>query len=154
MTIKNSMNYMSGTSLPQQNYIETIAELVVNHGHAHPAEIAKALNVKKPSVTEAVSRLVDLGLARRLGGSEVVLTAAGALIGRDLANRHEVLRRFMVDVLDIDFDDADEAACRIEHAASAEFVTGLMLFEEFLQKRSSVAFKKQWLDYLKDKRGK
>ena len=138
-------------SLPQQNYVEAIAELIEKHGHAHPSEIAKLLKVKKPSVTEAINRLVDLGVARRLD-QEIVLTRRGTAIAQDLTHRHETLRRFMADVLEMESHKADEAACRIEHSASPEFIERLLLLEEFIQLKEGSSFKKQWRQFVKKQR--
>ena len=54
-------------SLPQQNYIEVIGELTEEHGHAHTSAIAGRLSVSQPSVTEAMSRMIDLGLVQKAG---------------------------------------------------------------------------------------
>ena len=144
-------------SLPQQNYVEAIAALIQQHGHAHAAEVARALKVRKPSVTEAVSRLVDLGFARRQG-QEILLTARGRGVARELTDRHETLRRFMADTLGMGAREADDAACRLEHSAGPEFVGRLLLLERFLQLKRTAGFRRQWREFLdaasaREKRG-
>ncbi|MFC1498680.1 metal-dependent transcriptional regulator [Verrucomicrobiota bacterium] len=145
---KKDRSQIDDLSLSQQNYVEIIAELIEKHGHAHTSEIAKLLNVKKPSVTEAVSRLVKLGITRRLD-QEIMLTRQGTAIAQNLAHRHESLRRFMIDILETDSLKADEAACRIEHSASSEFIKGLLLLEEFIQLKTTVGFKKRWRQFIR-----
>ncbi len=115
-------------SLPQQKYVETIHELEQKHGHAHCVEIARVLGVRKPSVTEAVNRLVTLKIAEKKD-QEVVLSKEGSAIASELAYRHETLRRFMMDVLDMDSVKADEMACKIEHSAEPEFIRRLLLLD-------------------------
>lgn len=142
MTAKEN-NLADSLSLPQQNYVEAIAELLDEHGHAHPARIAELLNVRKPSVTEAVDRLVDLGIARR-SGHKVLFTEKGTQIAEELTGRHEALRKFMVDVLGMDNKRADEAACRMEHSTSQKFIKRLTAFQQFLDRESNADIAARW----------
>ena len=134
-------------SLPQQNYVEAIAELTGQHGHAHTTEIARRLKVKKPSVTEAVNRLVDMGIARR-SEQEVLLTENGNAIANDLAHRHTTLRSFMINVLGMDPDKADAAACEIEHSVNPDFVNRIAILEKFMQKTISESCKQKWKEII------
>lgn len=130
-------------SLPQQNYVEAIAELIDDHGHAHPAKIAEQLKVRKPSVTEAVGRLVELGIARR-SNQEVYFTKKGELIADELSGRHEALLSFMVKVLGMDEKDADKAACRMEHNANPRFIKRLKMLQDFMQRDSNSDVASKW----------
>jgi len=149
----DSKNRKIGLSLPQQMYVEAIDELVQKHGHAHSVEISRLLGVKKPSVTEVVSRLVALKIAKR-SDQEVTLTKKGRAIAIELAYRHETLRRFMVDVLEMDSDNANEMACRIEHSAGHEFVQRLLLLDEFIQSKEMASYKKQWCSFRRNVQAK
>jgi len=134
-------------SLPQQNYVEAIAELIDEHGHAHPARIARLLNVRKPSVTEAVDRLVDLGIVRR-NNQEVIFTEKGELIAKELSGRHRTLRAFMIEVLGMERKHADEAACRMEHTASPKFIKRLRSLQEFIVHESNADLAAKWFEEL------
>ncbi len=140
---KKSKTLSDELSLPQQNYVEAIAELIEEHGHAHPAKIAALLKVRKPSVTEAVGRLVELGIARR-NNQEVLFTTKGALVAEELAGRHEALRSFMVRVLGMDEKDADKAACRMEHSANPKFIKRLKLLQNFMNSDSNSELAEKW----------
>jgi DtxR family Mn-dependent transcriptional regulator len=133
-------------SVPQQNYVEAIDELAQKHGHAHCVEIARLLGVKKPSVTEAVNRLVALKVATK-AAQEVVLTEKGRGIASELAHRHETLRRFMVEILEMSSGKADAIACRIEHTADHDFIRRLLLLDEFMQSKEMATCKEQWRDF-------
>ena len=134
-------------TVPQQNYVEVIAELAERHGHAHSVEIARTLGVRKPTVTEAVARLLGMGIVKKTG-MEIVLTKKGRDIAGDLSNRHETLRAFMVDVLDMDPMEADDAACRIEHTVSASFTARLHSFAEFMTGKRMAETRKRWRAHL------
>ena len=49
-------------SLSQQQYIEAIAALMKTRGQARASELAAQLGVSMPSVSQAIDRLVALGL--------------------------------------------------------------------------------------------
>jgi len=67
----------------------------------------------------------------RYGG--VKLTAAGEKAARDVFRRHEVLRRFLVGILDMDPHIAAEDACRMEHAISSHTLERLAKFLSFVE---------------------
>lgn len=120
-------------SLAQQNYVEAIAELCQRNGVARTSELADGMKVSMPSVSETVSRLVERGVAVRTERHEILLTARGRDIARQLARRHDVLKRFMVDVMALDVARADELACRIEHCVDGAFSDRLILLDDFLK---------------------
>lgn len=121
-------------SLPQQNYIESIAELSKLDGHAHTCKLADRLNVSPPSVSEAVTRLVENGIAVRKSSSDIVLTSKGKKIAGQLDSRQRALQCFMVEVMAMKPGRADELACRIEHCIDRDFSDRLLKLAEFLQR--------------------
>jgi DtxR family Mn-dependent transcriptional regulator len=120
-------------SLRQQKYMEVIGELVREKGQSSSTDVAKQMGVSLPSVSEAVKRLVELGLARRESRFEIGLTRAGERIATQLEERHRVLKRFMVEVMAMDKKKADEVACRVEHCIDKEFAERLKRLAEFLE---------------------
>ena len=61
-----------------EDYLEAIAEIIEEQGHAHTKEIADHLKVKMPSVTNALQALSARGLIHYQSHSPVFLTPAGA----------------------------------------------------------------------------
>jgi DtxR family Mn-dependent transcriptional regulator len=122
-------------SLPQQRYVETIEELCRTTGSARTSDLAMRLNVRMPSVSEAVTRLVAQGIANRNSRHTIELTPKGRLIADQLKQRHEALRLFMREVMVMDEARADEMACRIEHCVDKEFSDRLLMLAEFLEQK-------------------
>jgi DtxR family Mn-dependent transcriptional regulator len=120
-------------SLPQQNYIEAISELVRDTGMARNTDLASRLGVSMPSVSEAVGRLVERGIALKKSRHEIVLTPRGGKIAAQLDRRHKALSRFMNEVMAMDQSRADELACRIEHCVDRDFTTRLLRLAEVLE---------------------
>lgn len=117
----------------QEKYLETIDELEQRDGAARVSDIAGLLSIKAPSVTQAVGRLIKLGLVTRTEQRRTRLSRKGRQMAILLRRRHDVLRRFMVGALGMDDEMADGEACRMEHAVSAEFVNRLAAFVESAQ---------------------
>jgi DtxR family Mn-dependent transcriptional regulator len=122
---------IKGLSLAQQNYVECIADAEARHGHAHVSLLAEELEISKPSVVEMLGRLLESKIVRRQD-KEVVLTATGRRIARELGGRHALLRDFMVKELRMERRTADADACRMEHVVSPSFVRSLRRFREDL----------------------
>ena len=86
-----------------------------------------------PSVTAAMKRLSkdEMVIYERYGS--IKLTPAGEKAARDVFRRHEILRRFLIDVLDMDPEKAAEDACRMEHAISATALERLAKLQNLVQ---------------------
>jgi DtxR family Mn-dependent transcriptional regulator len=79
-----------------------------------------------------VRRLADTGLVLHEPYGDITLSSTGRKCARRVATRHELLFRFLKDVLGVDATIADEDACRLEHDLSPESVERLTRFMEFL----------------------
>ena len=102
-----------------ENYLETIFTLSKN-GPVRSIDVANALNYSKPSVSRAVSNLRSAGYVMMHSDGELELTEAGLNRALFVAQRHEMITRFLVEVLKVDEDTAEKDACRIEHIISEE----------------------------------
>jgi DtxR family Mn-dependent transcriptional regulator len=116
-----------------EDYLKTIAILGDGGKTVSVTEISKALGVKKPSVTSALKKLSRQGLVEHERYGLVTLTAEGNKIAQDVIHRHEVLRRFLVEVLKVDPEVAAEDACQMEHVMS---LTSLEELESFAKRRN------------------
>jgi DtxR family Mn-dependent transcriptional regulator len=96
-------------------------------------EISALLRVKMPSVTAAMKRLSEDRMVVYERYGRIKLTAAGKKAAKDIFRRHEVLRQFLVEVLDMDPKTAAEDACRMEHAISATALERLARFLSFVE---------------------
>jgi len=113
-----------------EDYLEAIALIKVDKRIARVKDISRFLKVKKPSVSEAIRNLVKNGLVMHERYGDVRLTAAGEKIARNVKKRHQVLLRFLSDVLGIDPETASNDACKIEHHISQQTFVSLIKFIE------------------------
>ena len=121
-------------SLPQQRYVEIIDGLMRERGQVRMTDVAGRMDVSLPSASEAVKRLVELGIALRIRPLGVALTPEGRRIANQLDLRHQALKRFMIDVMAMEPDRADTIACRLEHCVDGEFSERLLDLARFLER--------------------
>jgi DtxR family Mn-dependent transcriptional regulator len=115
-----------------EDYLEAIVLLTEEGKPIKVTEISKALGVKKPSVTSALTKLSEAGLVQHEKYGDVVLTAEGERIGQDVYQRHRTLRQFLVEILNVDPAVAEGDACRMEHVLSSTSLERLARFIEFV----------------------
>jgi Mn-dependent DtxR family transcriptional regulator len=96
-------------------YLETIYLLEKSQGHAHVAEISKALNISKPSVTKAMDQLKHRLLINKDDYGPVTLTAKGREMSQEIYERHLLITEYLQQSLNLSPEDAEENACRMEH---------------------------------------
>lgn len=96
-------------------YLETIYILEKTQGHAHVAEISKALNISKPSVTKAMDQLKNRLLINKDDYGPVTLTAIGRELSQEIYERHLIITEYLRQSLNLSLEDAEENACRMEH---------------------------------------
>jgi len=119
-----------------EDYLEVILNLSAQDGHAHSKDIAEKLNVARPSVTGALRTLKKKGLANYEPYGSVTLTKAGKAAAKKVARKHEIIKSFFVDVLGVDGEVAQQAACKAEHALGPEVISKLLSFSDFVGQRS------------------
>ncbi|MBR2435200.1 MAG: metal-dependent transcriptional regulator [Lentisphaeria bacterium] len=119
-----------------EDYLETIAELIAEEGHAHTKKIAERLNVRMPSVTSILQQLEQMNYITYRPRYPVVLTAEGKQAADRVIRRHQVLHKFFLDILGLPFDKAEETACRVEHSIEEEDIERFELLSQALKNRS------------------
>jgi len=119
-------------TISQEDYLETILQLIRRTGNARVRDIAECLSVAKSSVTVALRGLAKRGLVEYEPYQLVALTDQGQALAERVRRRHEGLSRFLQDVLDVDEAIAEASACRIEHAVPDGLVRRLSCFGQFM----------------------
>jgi len=133
-----------GLSASLEDYLQVIFHLEESNRVARAKEIADQMSVQRASVTGALKALANRGLINYSPYSHITLTAEGRYIAHDIVRRHNTLREFFIATLQLDPQQAEANACRIEHAIDAVAVDRLVHFLEFLKfcPRTNL----EWLD--------
>jgi len=130
-------------SASMEDYLEAIIMLREGNRGVRVTQVSKALGVSKPSVTAALKKLSQDGLVKHERYGYVELTAEGEAMAENIFRRHEALRHFLVDILNVDPKIAAEDACKVEHYLSPSTVERLTKFVEFVMTRPKG--QPQWL---------
>ena len=102
-----------------EDYLETLLLLEAS-GHIRCVDVARLMNVSKPSVNKAMNVLKEKGLVTQQVYGEIHLTEEGRQVAKEIYNRHQIVKGFLVHVLGVSEANAEEDACHIEHVISKE----------------------------------
>ncbi|GAB6907796.1 Iron (Metal) dependent repressor, DtxR family [Desulfosarcina cetonica] len=116
-----------------EDYLEAIFDLDQDKKVVRVKDIAKRMDVKMPTVSSMLKTLNSRGLVNYEKYEYVELTRDGAKVGKEMRRRHEVLRKFLTDILNIKPATADSEACQMEHALSTATLNRLADFMAFVQ---------------------
>jgi DtxR family Mn-dependent transcriptional regulator len=116
-----------------EDYIEAIYHIIEEKLVARSKDIAARLDVSRASVTEALRALSKKELINYAPYEAITMTEKGKQVAEDVIYRHDSLKRFFIEVLAIDKQKAEEAACRVEHAAPPEVISRMIGFMDFLK---------------------
>lgn len=100
-------------------YLETILILKNRFGYVRSIDIARELDVSKPSVSRAISLLRENGYVTFDPNGMILLTEKGQAIAEKIYERHNALSKCLV-LLGVSEETAAADACRIEHVISEE----------------------------------
>ena len=148
--IKKEQN-ISKLSAALENYLEAVAALKKEKKYARIGDIAKFLDVKSSSVNVAINFLAENGLVVHEKYGYVDLTEEGERVAEEIQKKHDILYKFLNELLFIDGDIAAKEACEIEHSVSAETIRKLerlykLLKEHFLTKAEDMENLQEYLN--------
>lgn len=107
-------------SLTVENYLKAILQIGLQSGQpsVSTGQIAGALDVSPGTVTSMQKTLADAGLANYRPYGGVSLTEAGRVIALRMVRRHRLIELFLVQTLELSWDQVHEEAENMEHAVS------------------------------------
>ena len=127
------MSKRTQLSASLEDYIEAIYNIVAEKQKARSKDIAASLNVSGASVTEALRSLAKKKLINYAPYEAITLTNKGRKAAKDVVHRHNALKQFFIDVLDVKHDIAEQGACRVEHTAPQEIIDQMIRFINYLE---------------------
>lgn len=107
------------------DYLKAISALGEMKEPVRVRDIARYMQVKMPSVTEALRSLSERGLVNHEKYGYVELTHQGQITVQRIHHRYRTILRFLMEVLDMDIETAEIDACNMEHSISAEMLDRL-----------------------------
>ncbi len=116
-----------------EDYVELIADLLLEEGEARAVDIARRMGVAQATVAATVARLQRDGLVETKPYRGLFLTEAGQAVAAAARARHELLVRFLL-AIGLDPETAEADAEGLEHHASQK---ALAAFARFLAERDT-----------------
>ena len=101
-----------------EDYLKTVFHLSTGSGLVTSARLAARMGVTAPTVSAMLKRLEAAGLVERSPQYEVTLTEHGQRHALGVVRRHRLLEMFLVEVLDVPWDEVHDEAEVLEHALS------------------------------------
>lgn len=104
----------------QEEYLKTIYILENSNQKARVTDIAKRLQITKPSVNKAINVLKEMKLVESEPYKDITLTKQGQEKAQEILKRYDTLKIFLMEVLELDCEKAQEEAQNMKHAMSKE----------------------------------
>jgi len=127
-----SLDELPKLSASLEDYLEAIFHLAAGSEGARSTDVAKRLGVAKSSVTGALQLLCEKGLANHERYGCITLTHQGWVAAREVVRKHDILRSFFINVLGVEKEAAQHAACQAEHTLGQEVIGRLVSFIDYV----------------------
>ena len=115
-------------SASSEDYLEAIFVLQKKKKEVRGKDIADHLNIKRPSVTDAIKLLKDKQLVSQEKYGFIELTPKGKGIAEEVLKKHQLIKKFLQTVLGLDEKTADQDACKMEHGLSKKTIDLIMQY--------------------------
>jgi DtxR family Mn-dependent transcriptional regulator len=115
----------TAVSMGTEEYLEAIYRLEEKTGSARTMERARQLKVVPGSVTNTIESLERRGLVTHEPYKGVKLTEKGRKLALKVLRRHRLAERLLTDILRVDWSEAHDAACKLEHAIATGIIKPL-----------------------------
>jgi DtxR family Mn-dependent transcriptional regulator len=101
-----------------EDYLQLIYKMVQEHRPVLASRLAERLGVSLPTVLGTLQRMTRDGLVESDEKRQIALTARGLGLAESMVRRQRLAERFLVDVLGLDWAEANVEAHLLEHAIS------------------------------------
>lgn len=105
-----------------EEYLEGIFRLQKEVDRVSTGEIAVYMCVSAGSATTMIKKMAELGLVQHTPYQGIRLTELGEKFAKQLTRAHRILERFLVDTLELPWNDVHELACKLEHYISEDII--------------------------------
>lgn len=118
----------------QEDYLEALYLLGEEEPVVRVSDVARFLDVSMASVTAMMKTLSERNWVRYRRYGYVLLTEEGERIAKNVLRRHKGIKEFLTYILGLSEDDAEEAACKMEHCLSDVVAEKLAQFMYFFRR--------------------
>ena len=105
----------------EEEYLQTLFWLFEAGLPMTAANVARAMQLSAPTVSEMIGRLERDAYVRRDAERTISFTDNGRAHAERIVSRHRMIERFLTDVVGVPWDDVHEEAEHLEHAMTPRF---------------------------------
>lgn len=95
-------------TISQEEYLKTIYFLLKENKKARVTDIATTLGYSKASVNKAIKLLKEMNMINYESYGDVQLTKEGEKQAKNIVNKHNILKAFLIEVLNVNQETAEE----------------------------------------------
>lgn len=128
-----------------EDYIEAIYIADINKTQLKGAQLARNLNISRASVSEALTKLLSIGLIKYESYGLITLTEKGRAQAVRIYHKHSILKEFFEKILFVDSKEAEEIGCKIEHIVSKQVLEKIRQYTLYCDRHPEIkeSFKKE-----------
>jgi DtxR family transcriptional regulator, Mn-dependent transcriptional regulator len=115
------------------HHLLAAADSIDELGYARVSDIGRRLELTRGSVSVAMQSLRKAGYVDQDANRFFHLTDRGQRAAVGIRARHDVVQRFLIDILALSPEKAHSESCRMEHLLTAETTRRLYTLLEFLK---------------------
>ncbi|MBS7625113.1 metal-dependent transcriptional regulator [Candidatus Bathyarchaeota archaeon] len=105
-----------------EEYLECIYRLEEKHGVARTGDIVRVMGVAPGTVTNTIEWLERNGFVTHQPYRGVKLTSKGRKIALRVLRKHRLAECLLVNILSIEWEEAHDLACKLEHGLADEVI--------------------------------
>lgn len=115
-------------SYTEENYLKEIYAILETQETASTTMIAEKMNTSAASVSDMIKRLADKGYLKYQKYKGVTLSMSGEKTATDLIRNHRLWETFLVEVLELGWEEVHDIAEELEHVRSERLIKALIKF--------------------------
>jgi Mn-dependent DtxR family transcriptional regulator len=122
----------NGITHSAAHHLMTIYDLLDKHGYARVTDVARSLEITRGSASITLKALKEKGFVKEDENKFLRLSEEGERISHSIQSIKRIFEKFLIDVLEVEPEQAEVDACKIEHLLSRETGTKLLNFMGYL----------------------
>ena len=115
------------------HYLIALLDLHDRRGYARVSDVAKSLDVTKGSVSVQMKQLKERGFVIEDENRFLKLTDLGESEARKVIENRRIFTEFLTGILNLDKEEAEVDACKVEHLVSEETAQKLLRLSQVLR---------------------
>ena len=115
-----------------EDCLELIYIIALEKKSIRVKELSSRLKITKPSIVSTLKELKNMNLISQEKYGYIELTEDGIREAKKILNKHNIIKKFLIDTLKVSDDNAEKDACQMEHFLSNETLSKI---EEFIRNK-------------------